>query len=84
MGLLKRINKIIVKINKIIFINFGGRKEKTTFFVHIFDISPYVFTQIQSGKARWMQNLILHPMSTHTTYFLRTLLPQKQEIPEKM
>ena len=26
--------------NKIIFINFGGRKEKNYFFVRIFDISP--------------------------------------------
>ena len=33
MGLLRKINKITVKIKKLIFINFGGRKEKTTFFV---------------------------------------------------
>ena len=65
-------------------INFGGRKEKTTFCVRIFDISPYVFTQISIGRARWMWNLILHPTSTHTAYFWRTPLPQKQEIPEKM
>ena len=32
--------------NKIISINFGGRKEKKYFFVRIFDISPCVFTQI--------------------------------------
>ena len=31
-----------------------------------------------------MQNLILHPTSTHTTYFWRTPLPQKQQILEKM
>ena len=30
-----------------------------------------------------MQNLIPHPTSTHTAYFWRTPLPQKQEIPEK-
>ena len=30
-----------------------------------------------------MQNLIPHPMSTHTAYFLGTPLPQKQEIPKK-
>ena len=57
--------------------------KKTTFCVRIFDISPYVFTQILSGRARWMRNLILHPTSTHTAYFWRTPLPQKQEIPEK-
>ena len=30
-----------------------------------------------------MRNLILHPTSTHTTYFWQTSLPQKEEIPEK-
>ena len=30
-----------------------------------------------------MKNLIPHPMITHTVYLLWTLLPQKQEIPEK-
>ena len=30
-----------------------------------------------------MWNLILHPTSTHTTYFLWTSLPQKQEIHKK-
>ena len=39
----KENNKIIVKI---IFINFGGRKEKNDFFVRIFDISAHDFTQI--------------------------------------
>ena len=58
--------------------------KKNTFFVPIFDISPCVFTQISIGRARWMRNLILHPTSTHTAYFWRTPLPQKQEIPEKM
>ena len=57
--------------------------KKTTFFVHIFDISLCVFTQIPSTRARWMQNLILHPTSTHITYFWQTVLPQKQEIAEK-
>ena len=43
--------------------------KKTTLFVRIFDISPCVFTQILSGRARWMQNLTTHPTSTHTGYF---------------
>ena len=30
------------------------------------------------GRARWMRNLIPHPMSTHTAYFWRTPLPQKR------
>ena len=30
-----------------------------------------------------MRSLISHPTSTHTTYFGRTPLPQKQEIPKK-
>ena len=48
-------------------INLGiGVIKKTTFFVRIFDISPCVFTQISIERARWMQNLILHPTSTHT------------------
>ena len=38
-------------------INLGiGIIKKTTYFVCIFDISPYVFTQISIGRARWMQN----------------------------
>ena len=28
--------------------------KNTTFCVRIFDISPYVFTQIPSGRAQWM------------------------------
>ena len=44
------------RTNKIFFINFGGRKEKNYFFVCIFDISPYFFTQILIGRARWMRN----------------------------
>ena len=39
-----------------IFIDFGGRKEKNYFFVRVFDISPCVFTQILIGGARWMWN----------------------------
>ena len=57
--------------------------KRLLFCVHIFDISPCVFTQISIGRAPLMRNLILHPTSTHTAYFLRTPLPQKQEIPEK-
>ena len=30
--------------------------KKFTFFVRIFDISPYVFTQTSIGIAHWMQN----------------------------
>ena len=38
-------------------INLGiGIIKKTTFFVRIFDISPYVFTQTSIGRARWMHN----------------------------
>ena len=58
-------------------------KKKTTFCVHIFDISPCVFTQIMRGRACWMWNLIPHPMSTHTAYFSWTPLPQKQKMPKK-
>ena len=43
--------------------------KKTTFFVRIFDISTCAFTEIPSGRAPWMHNLIPHPTSTHTTYF---------------
>ena len=46
-------------------INFGiGIIERTTFFVCIFDIYLRVFTQILIERARWMQNLILHPTSS--------------------
>ena len=31
-----------------------GIIKKTTFFAHIFNISPSVFTQILIGRARWM------------------------------
>ena len=58
-------------------------RKKLLFCVRIFNISPCVFTQISIGRARWMQNLILHPMSTHTAYFWWTPLPQKHETPEK-
>ena len=66
-------------------INLGiGIIKKTTFFVHIFDIYPCVFTQILIERAHWMHNLILHPRSTHIAYFWWTSLLLKQEIPEKM
>ena len=52
--------------------------KKTTFFVRIFDISAFVFTQILSRRAHWMQNLIPRPTSTHTTYFWWALLPPKK------
>ena len=38
-------------------INLGiGIIKKNYFFVHIFDISPCVFTQISIGRAPWMRN----------------------------
>ena len=37
--------------------------KKTTFFVHIFDISPCVFTQISIRRARWMRNSHHHVFS---------------------
>ena len=49
----KKNNKIIVKV---ISIDFGGRKEKNYFFVRIFEISSYDFTQISIRRARWMRN----------------------------
>ena len=33
-----------------------GIIKKTIFFVCIFDMSPRVFTQISTGRARWMRN----------------------------
>ena len=43
-------------------INLGiGIIKKTTFFVRIFDISPYVFTQISIRRARSMRNQIPPP-----------------------
>ena len=36
--------------------------------LHIFDISPCVFTQILIKSAPWMQNQILHPTSNPTVY----------------
>ena len=48
-------------------INLGiGIIKKTIVFVHIFDISPCVFTQIPSERTCWMWNLIPHPTHTHT------------------
>ena len=50
MGLLRKINKIIVKIIKVIFINFLGRKEKPTF---LFVFSTYLrvfFLKFRPGE----------------------------------
>ena len=55
--------------------------KKTTFCVRIFDISPYVFTQILIERDHFIHNIIMHPPSTHSTYFSLTLISQKQEIP---
>ena len=57
--------------------------KKTIFFVCIFDIYPRVFTQISTGRACWMRNLILHPTSTHLAYFWWTLLPQNNKYLKK-
>ena len=50
--------------------------KKTTFFVRIFNISPCSFTQIMSGRARWMRNLILHPTSTHCIFLMGPTTPK--------
>ena len=47
MGLLKNINKIIVKT---IFINFGGRKEKNYFFFVFLTYLPVVLLKFQFGE----------------------------------
>lgn len=63
--------------------NFIGKKEKTIFPAHIFNLSSYGSTQILSMSTRWMQNLIIYPRSTHVPYFRWTLLQKKSEIHEK-
>ena len=78
-----RTNRISIK-----WVNHNGRinifvLKENYFWFRILNISPCLLTQISSGGARWMRNLILHPTSTHTAYFWRTPLPQKQEIHEK-
>ena len=77
MGLLK-------KINKIIFINFWGRKEKNYFFDCIFDISPcFVYSNFDQESS-----LDVELNSTSNEYPLGIILmdpaTQKQEIPKKM
>ena len=67
--------KYYINLKHFFNINLGiGIIKKTTFFVHIFDISPYVFTPIPSGRARWMRNIISHPTSTYTAYFFQVFL----------
>ena len=77
-----RTNRITIK-----WVNHNGWIDifviKKTFCVRIFNISPYVFTQILIERARWMRDFIPHPTSTHTAYLWRIWLPIKQEIPEK-
>ena len=51
-------------------------KKKTTF---LFVFSTYLLVLLLKFRS-WE---IMHPTSTHLEYFLRTRLPQKQEIPEK-
>ena len=63
--------------------NFRGKNEKTTFSIHICNLSPKVFTQILSRSTRWMQNLIPHPRGTHVAYFWWVLLHEKWEIHKK-
>ena len=49
--------KYRIGLKQIFNINLGiGIIKKTTFFVCIFDISPYFFTQISIGTACWMWN----------------------------
>ena len=44
-------------VKQIFNINLGiGIIKRTTFFVHIFNISPCVFTQISIRRSRWMWN----------------------------
>ena len=47
--------------------------KKTTFFVHIFDISPCVFTQILSGRAHWHH----HHIFSNISYFWGSKVRQK-------
>ena len=57
--------KYCIVLKHVFNINLGlGIIKKNTFFVCIFDISPRVFTQILIRRARWMWNLIPHPMSS--------------------
>jgi hypothetical protein len=42
-------------LRKVIVINFQRERNKTTFFHHIFYLSPCRFTQISSVPTRWMQ-----------------------------
>ena len=56
--------KYRIGIKHFFIINLGIGIIKKYFFVCIFDISPYVFTQILIGRAHWMQNLIPHPTSS--------------------
>ena len=41
------------------------------------------FTQILSGRAHWMRNSILRPMSTHTAYFWWTRYPKNKKYLKK-
>ena len=52
---------------------------KKLIFLHIFDISPCVLTQISIGRSPWMQNKILHPTSTYSIYFWQSRLPKKKK-----
>jgi hypothetical protein len=35
--------------------NFQRKRKKTIFFNNIFNVSPYIFTQIASVGTRWME-----------------------------
>ena len=63
--------------------NFRGKKGKHYFSTHIFNLSPYEFTQISSGNTHWMHNLTPHLRSTNVAYFQWSLLHGKWEIHEK-
>lgn len=64
-------------------LNSGGKKGEIVCSTRIFNLSLYGLTQILSRRTCWMQNLFLHPMSTHVAYFRWTLLHEKCEIHEK-
>ena len=57
--------------------------KKNYFFLRIFNISPCVFTQISIKRDHWMQNLITHPMSTHSAYFWHISLPKNKKYMKK-
>lgn len=68
-------NKINIKITSNIqyddFIpkgkTFGDKRSKLVFLIFFFGFFHYRFKKMSSVSTHWMQSLILHPMSTHST-----------------